>query len=256
MSFKTYSKLQKLTLLIDADLFLFRATAACEEEIEWDTDLWSLNCDVKKAKEIFKNQIEDWCKLFGTSEFILCFSDRENFRKEVYKDYKFSRKKSRKPVGYRAIVDWAKQNYSYALEPFLEADDILGIISTHPKNKGNTIVISDDKDMKTIPCHLFRPMNGEETVITEEEADRHFLTQCLTGDVTDGYKGCPTVGAKTAEKILGGRPDWSLVETSYLKQGLSRDDAIQQSRLARILRYEDWDFEKGIIKLWEPRRVR
>jgi len=57
-----------------------------------------------------------------------------------------------------------------------------------------------------------------------------------------------------ATKILGKRPDWSLVENHYLKKGLTKEDALLQARLARILRWSDWDEEKSIIKLWEPKR--
>ena len=72
------------------------------------------------------------------------------------------------------------------------------------------------------------------------------------GDPTDGISGIKGVGAKTAEKILGSRPHWSLVEQAYRKAGLSRDDAIQQARLVRILRWSDWDAEKETVKLWKP----
>jgi DNA polymerase-1 len=58
----------------------------------------------------------------------------------------------------------------------------------------------------------------------------------------------------TAAKILGDRPDWSLVENQFIKAGLSRDEAITQARLARILRYDDWDAENETIKLWSPPR--
>mgnify|MGYP003316371416 CR=1 FL=1 len=36
----------------------------------------------------------------------------------------------------------------------------------------------------------------------EHKADYWHMHQTLTGDVSDNYKGCPTVGAKTASKIL------------------------------------------------------
>ena len=78
--------------------------------------------------------------------------------------------------------------------------------------------------------------------------------QTLTGDPTDGYKGCPTIGAKRAEAILGSRPAWSLVEAAFIKQGLTREDALLQARMARILRWSDWDQEKREPILWEPSR--
>ena len=128
----------------------------------------------------------------------------------------------------------------------------MGILATKPENKGKCVVVSDDKDLKTIPGKLYRPTLDEKMDITEQEANRYFLTQCLTGDATDGYLGIPGVGPKAAERILGPRPDWSIVYREYLKAGMSLDDAIQQARLARILHWDDWDDEKGEVILWAP----
>ena len=79
-------------------------------------------------------------------------------------------------------------------------------------------------------------------------------TQTLTGDVTDGYAGCPKIGPKTAEKILGSHPTWNAVVQAYQKENLTADYALTQARLARILRASDWDEEKQQVKLWEPTR--
>ena len=105
-------------------------------------------------------------------------------------------------------------------------------------------MVSDDKDLKTIPGKLYRPTLDEKMDISEEQSKRFFLTQCLIGDATDGYAGIPGVGPKAAERLLGGRPDWGVVQREYAKAGMTRDDAIQQARLARILHWEDWDDEK------------
>jgi DNA polymerase-1 len=125
----------------------------------------------------------------------------------------------------------------------LEADDVLGILATKPENKGKAIIVSDDKDMKSIPAKLYRPMSDERFDITEAEADKAFLMQCLCGDPTDGYSGLKGFGPKSSEKLLGSRPDWSLVENAFIKAGHTKEEALTQARLARILRWSDWDFE-------------
>ena len=96
-------------------------------------------------------------------------------------------------------------------KPGLEADDVCGLLSTKPENKKQCVVVSNDKDLKTIPGMLYRPMSDEMLSVTEQEADKNFLTQCLTGDSTDGYPGVPGIGPKKAEALLGGRPDWGAV---------------------------------------------
>jgi DNA polymerase-1 len=238
-------------LLIDGDLFLFRACAAAEEETDWGDDIWSLSTDLKRAKKGFQNIIEDICTELKSVNFIICLSDRENFRHDVASFYKSGRKKSRKPTGYKAMVEWCMETYVTTSRPKLEADDCMGIMATMPDNK-DCVVVSDDKDMKTIPCRLYRPTNREHMVIDEQEADRNFFMQCLTGDITDGYKGLPGIGEKRAAGILGMRPCWELVEAAYIKAGQTYEDALQQARLARILRWTEWDTDKQEVVLWTP----
>ena len=72
-------------------------------------------------------------------------------------------------------------------------------------------------------------------------------------DPVDGIKGIPGVGDKKAEVILGSRPSWGAVEQAYIKAGMTRDDAIQQARLVRILRWEDWLDKKQEVRLWLPK---
>jgi DNA polymerase-1 len=242
---------EETVLLIDGDLYLYRACAACETEIDWGDDIWSLSTDLKEAKTVFQKTIDDFCDTLGTGHFIVCLSDKGNFRKELDSTYKGGRKKVRKPVGYLEMLRWVKKTYRWHIEPMLEADDVMGILGSAPNH--NTIVISDDKDLKSVPCKLFRPMSGEFQTINKAQADLWFYTQALTGDVTDGYAGCPSVGPKTAEKLLKQNPSWSTVVNAYAKQKLNANYALTQARLARILRYEDWDLDSNTIKLWEPR---
>ena len=241
------------TLLIDADLFLFRASVITEDETDWGDDIWSLATDLKAAKQIFTSLIEKFHHRLGTDgQTLMCISDSENFRRDVHSGYKSNRKKSRKPVGYKAMVEWCRDTWPSHSQSTLEADDVMGILGSAPDL--NTVIVSDDKDMKTIPCRLYRPTDDDLMDISIQAADLNFYTQALMGDSTDGYTGCPKVGAVTAAKILGDRPDWSLVENQFIKAGLSRDEAITQARLARILRYDDWDAENESIKLWSPPR--
>ena len=240
------------TLLIDADLYLYRAAVSAEEQIDWGDDIFSLASDLKVAKATFEEQITQFQHQLGHEEMVLCFSDTSNFRKDVDPSYKSNRKKSRKPVGYAELVLWAKGRYRHIQKAGLEGDDCMGILATGSLYKDQSIIVSDDKDMRSIPGQLYRPSDDELFDISEAEADRFFLTQCLTGDTADGYSGIPGIGPKKAEAILGSRPDWSLVEAAYIKHELTRDDAIRMARLARILRVSEWDDKNNTHKLWEP----
>tara|TARA_Y100001951_G_C11291461_1_gene272461 strand:+ start:1110 stop:1844 length:735 start_codon:yes stop_codon:yes gene_type:complete len=238
-------------LIIDADLYLYRCLSATEEETHWGDDVWSLTSDVKIAKDMFTEQLKQFQTRLDDDDLILCMSSKTNFRKDIEPTYKGHRKKIRKPLGYVAMQDWLQHHYRCFSKPGLEADDCMGILSTKPENAGKAIIVSDDKDMQTIPGRLFRPGRDEVLNISELQADKAFYTQCLVGDPADGYAGLKGFGPKTAEKTLGARPAWSLVEQAYIKAGKTREDALLQARLARILRWEDWDSENHQPRLYQ-----
>jgi|TARA_B110000114_G_C15010616_1_gene364614 DNA polymerase-1 len=238
------------TLLIDGDLYLYRATTSIEEEVDWGNDIWTLYTDVAAAKRLFISMIAGFKSALKVHDVVVTFSGRNNFRRGVEPTYKAGRKKTRKPVGYAAMVEWALKEFDSILVDELEADDVMGVLGSIEGTKA--IIVSDDKDMKSIPAKLFRPQSNERLDTTLAEADRCFLLQTLTGDVTDGYAGLKGVGPKSAEKILGARPTWGAVVAAYEKQELTEDYALTQARLARILRSSDWDDKKQSVILWEP----
>ena len=242
----------KKRLLIDADIYAYRASSGAETEIDWGDDIWSLTMDMKEARKFFCEQINIFKKRLECDDVVLCFSDGDNFRKKVNPSYKSQRRGTRKPVGYKALVTWAREEWESISIFQLEADDVLGVIATMPGKE--VVVVSDDKDLETIPCTLFKPQRDEVIHVSEQDADHWFLTQSLTGDTTDGYPGLKGVGQVKAKRILGFRSDWSHVEQAYIKAGQTKQDALLQARMARILRSSDYDFNHNNVLLWEPGR--
>lgn len=245
--------MDKLTLLIDADITAYQATSGAEEEIEWADDIWTIYTDLSKAKEHFNYLVTKLLEDTKIYDYKLCFSDSANFRKEIYPAYKGNRK-GRKPLGYSALKGWAMDTHPSFYKPNLEADDCLGILAT--KFKGKTVIASMDKDLLSIPGLLYKlnvDGTGEMLEISEQQADAMFLLQSLTGDTTDNYKGCPGIGPKTAEVLFKKHGTvWKTVEDAYLKAGLTKEDALVNARMARILRASDWDFDNEKVILWTP----
>lgn len=248
-----------VTLLIDGDMFCFRATSAMEHEIDWGNDIWTLHVDLAEAKvkftDLLDNAIENALEsLEYTGEFKVnfCFSSRNNFRKKVLATYKANRVGKRKPVGYKALVDWVKENFETTECDWLEADDCIGILATKPMGTDKTIIISGDKDMKCIYGYHYDFLRNEFCHVSKEEAYYHFLMQTLMGDSTDGYSGCPKIGKVSAKKILDDDCSWEAVVKAYEKAGLNEAYALEQARVARILLYTDYDHEAKKVKLWKP----
>jgi DNA polymerase-1 len=244
-------------LLIDADMYLFQAASACEVETNWGDDKWTLHSDAGEVRKVFNEKITEFMDELKGNKAILCFSDpsRRSFRHDLTETYKQARRGSRKPLAYAAVRDQLTEQYKTIIKPRLEADDVMGIVST--RAPGKFIIVSGDKDMQQIPGLLY--YQGELRETTTEQADRYHLLQTLTGDATDGYAGCPGIGAIRAELFVDGRiwPElspWQRVVRLFKesKAKLTEADALLQARLARILRNTEWDFEKSEVKLWTP----
>jgi DNA polymerase I len=238
-------------LLIDADGFLFRSVAAAEYEGDWGDGIIVASTNLNQATDMFESQMEALTRELGAGEKIYVISGSKNFRKQLSPEYKAHRT-ARKPLGYLSIVEWLKETYAdkVVYHDLLEADDYLGILATKP-GAPESIIVSDDKDLKTIPGKLFRL--GELSTIDDKSADCYWMLQTLTGDPSDGYKGCPGIGAVKAEKTISkGGNVWDNVRREFLKAGMTEDYAVLQARLARILRFSDWDPVKKVPILWQP----
>lgn len=247
------------TLLIDGDVLAYKITAANEQPIDWGNDLWTLHSNVQECRGALDSQIAEYLEALKADDVILAFSPTKNFRYRVYPKYKHHRQGKRKPVAYAPLREYAHEKYKTFERPDLEGDDVLGILATSPVIvEGEKVIVSIDKDLKTIPgliCDMREPLEIRE--VTEEEADYNHMIQTLTGDQADGYPGCPKVGEKTAPKILENverayEAMWPVVVETYAKQGLSEEVALTQARVARICRRDDYDFEKREVRLWTP----
>lgn len=246
---------RKYTLLIDADILIHRTSVRCEQEICWDADdeIWSLHADLKEAKRELEQEIQDLEDLLGSVRTILAFSSRKTFRHALNPKYKAARKKGRKPVVYGQLRAWAKTRWESAEWPALEADDVLGVLAKSHSIPAPKIVVSDDKDLETIPCQLFKPSKPDLGIqtITYKSARRKHLLMTLTGDSTDGYAGLPGCGPVTAEKVLE-EGTWREVVEAYEAKGLNETEALLQARMAKILTPVLFDIETHEVTLWDP----
>ena len=254
------------TALIDADIIAYQAASISEKPIKWDDDLWTLHAFENEAENRFDSMIDSIVQKVEADEIILALTDVVNWRKEVLPTYKSNRSGTRKPMLLKHLQAYTQERYRVYQRDTLEGDDCLGILSTMAHND-ERIICSIDKDFKTIPGKHYNFGRDEFFEISEQQADYWHMFQTLTGDTTDGYSGCPGIGPKTAEKILNavleagtpwanraqlGEMYWDAVVKTYVKAGLSAEEALVQARVARICRAEDYDFGKKQVILWEP----
>lgn len=234
-------------LLIDGDIIAFKACASAETPVNWGDGLWTLHCFEQDVALRLDEQIDKLVNEAPVQDCIVALSDKENYRKELAPYYKANRKTTRKPMLLQWAREYMQSKYNTIIYRRLEADDVLGILGTA---NTDTIIWSEDKDLLTIPAKHW--LNGEVVEISEAKADYNFYHQTLTGDSTDNYKGCPKIGGVTANKLLDVDCSWDTVVNTFAKQGLGEAVAIEQARLARILRNGEYDTDTGEVKLWTP----
>ena len=233
-----------MKLLVDADYVDYKCCASAEEDFDFGDDVIVVTSKFSDAYRCVKRELNKLAQNFFDPEIILFFSDSRNFRKTIQPEYKGHRNR-KKPCGYKRVINALRQEYEVIVLPTLEADDALGIYAT--ANPGN-VICSPDKDMRQIPGTLFDMK--EEMSVTLEEADQWHLIQTLAGDQTDGYSGVPGIGVKRAVALFEEKGyTWKTVLEAFAAKDLSEDVALENARLARILRCTDYD---NAPILWTP----
>lgn len=243
------------TLLIDADIPAYMASAISQE----DTAFGSAT-DLKKAcaeaDKFISEVMED---LKGDKALVCLTCPEHNFRLDVLPSYKSNRIGTKRPELLKDVKQYLAEEYDSYTRYSLEADDCMGILATHPHLiEGDKVIVSSDKDMRTIPAKVYHPHRPENGVmdISRLDADRFLMWQTICGDMTDGYGGAKGVGKSSewAKDIIAADREelWDEVLGAYSSVGMNETQAIQQARCARILRAEDFDFKKKEVILWEP----
>jgi len=244
----------KSLYLLDADIPVFKASIIAQQVNPFSGEVDDAN--IEMALDSLKEQLEPYLKL---GKVILCFSEGKSFRYDILETYKHNRKNSEKPILLGEVREHCLKNYRTLRFDGLEGDDVCGIFATKPevKEKYDVTIVSDDKDLKTVPCKLIR-LNNPVEEITPQQAHYYHMYQTLVGDPTDGYSGCPQWGDKKVTKLLtqplrlrDNETLWGRVCDTFYSKGLTKNDALTQARLAKILTWDLWDSSNKKPKMWE-----
>ena len=248
--------MKKKVLLIDGDILAYKIATANEVDTHWGNGFWTLHCDEIQCKHEVDAKIEDLGQSLQADDYVVALTDKNNFRKDVLPSYKDNRKQRRKPMVLNALRDYIMEKHNGIMWKNLEADDVMGIMATEPHPTEDRIIVSIDKDMRQIPAKVSRDGETVEE-IPQRLADYWFMIQTLAGDSTDGYTGLPNVGVKTAEKMIKQYTNvplldlWKIVVGAYKSKGYSNKEALQQARVAHILRHKEYNKKTGKVKLWQ-----
>ncbi len=263
------NKENKTVALIDADILLYKFSFRNTDDIDWGDGVVTEIRNVDKAFEELIDFAEEVQREVEADEILYCLSSKENFRYAILPSYKGNRKKTEPPPLKAPLKELIKENLPYKIKEGLEADDLMGILLTINPDKYTCCSI--DKDLRTVQGKHYNWNYFEDgvVIVSKAAADRFFYKQCLMGDATDGYSGCPRVGAVKADKILDKAYQnyselvnpkmsleqyvWQMITYIYEQHSLDVIYAFKQARMARILRAEDFNFKTNKPIYWKPR---
>jgi DNA polymerase-1 len=180
-----------LKALIDGDIVTFRAAFSAEEE----TESWVAQSRADKI-------VEDILGETDSDSYEVWISGDNNFRYQVYPEYKINRHGARRPKWEHEVKDYLVRVWDSQVSNGCEADDMMGVRQC--ENTDETIICTIDKDLDMIPGWHWNFVKKIKYYVTDEEAIRFFYYQMLVGDPTDGIKGVPGIGKVKAEKLLRG----------------------------------------------------
>lgn len=270
-----------MRILLDSDMLLFRAAMATEVEVQLADDVWTRHSQLPEARDYYWDQIRLWCDLFDLTyaDVWHCFTDGSAWRRELFPDYKASRKGKAKPIGYAALRNEVLAESTAFMFSRIEADDLLGIFATMPEAAEDPVILATgDKDLMQIAgIHVWmesskapEPEPGLDLHFTSgsviktntiEHAERFTYQQYLSGDSTDNIPGCPGVGEVGARKIAATLPIdkpvdcWQEIVRTYETKGKVEhpsDAATLQARLVRVMRHGEYEFSTHTVRPWTP----
>ena len=246
---------KKTKLLIDADMMIYLALQNAETEHDWGDGFYTLSAFFPDAtmafdshlKELVRLVLEHW-NIEGEYEILMAITDlKHNFRKDITPEYKANRKSKRRPMMFIRMREWVLENFNVLMIDNLEADDCIGIHADK-----DSIMISGDKDFRSIPCRFYDFMRNEFYNTTKEEAHYFHMYQTLIGDTADNYKGCPKIGEVRAKRLLDEDCSWEAVVRAYVANGSTEEEALMNARLSFILQKGYYNKKTKKVKLWTP----
>jgi len=192
-------------------------------------------------------EVESICYDWKVGEVHVILSAPDNFRFDVYKDYKCNRPKD-KPKLFKKLQKWARKKYR--VEPQTEADDVV----SYYVRKG-AVGFTTDKDMfkgvagKWFNCHY---MHKNWITTSKKDAEEFFKCQILAGDGVDDIPSISGVGLITARKLMD-KHGWSYddIKKIFKLHGHNKKYMLQMGRLVSM---NQWHPDYG-IRLWQGKTL-
>ena len=154
-------------------IFAYRCSASAEHEPE---DIAILRID---------SMMREILQMTESDEYICFLTGQNNFRYDIYPEYKANRKDKPKPVHLQACRDYLVEAWNAEISDGCEADDLIGIAATNCEDPMAFIICSIDKDLKMIAGNHYNFVTKERVFVSPLDGLRSFYKQLILGDVSE-----------------------------------------------------------------------
>ena len=180
-----------INIYIDGDILVYQS-------------MWGAN-NTKEIKKKLDQTIASIMSELEGSTGKIAIKGSDNFRKQIYPEYKGHRKKElteQEKEFFAYSYDYLQNGWGAIPANGMEADDLLAIWNTEKPG----IIVSIDKDLLQVPGLHFNTRNKEYTNVTEDDGSLLLHTQVLMGDSVDNITGLKGIGKVKAAKVMEGVP--------------------------------------------------
>jgi len=137
--------------------------------------------------------------------FITGCGTKPNFREALDPAYKANRDPAHKPIHLNALKTYIQEHYPTIVTQGCEADDYLGqaqhdMERIHPDML--PVIVTLDKDLQQIPGYKYDFVAKELTYNSQEEGDKFFFRQMLSGDKADNISGLRGYGPVKIDNLF------------------------------------------------------
>jgi hypothetical protein len=205
-----------------------------------------------------KHMVQEILAETGVDKYRVFLTGKTNYRDAIAKQrpYKGNRDKLTRPVHYDAIREYLVKYWKAEIVEGEEADDRISILA-RTSEYTDSVIASIDKDLDQIPGKHYDFVKRVHYNVSDEEAERCFYRQCLSGDAVDNIPGCYKLGYAKADALLSAtaKDDWwpAIVE-AYEKskewpgcpyKDIPADEvALETAQLVRLRTYPG--------EIWQP----
>ena len=252
------------TLLIDGDILCYKAAVVNQAIYELEDTIniiAKIDTTIKFVNDYLIKLMKKF-KLKDNRKVYIAFTGSGNWRHCFYPQYKSNRFMGLKPVLIPHLRQYLSEHYYTYEVPLLEGDDLLGIMATSDRWKGNKVIVSCDKDLTQIPGLVYNDVTKVLYNISESEALYNTAYRILVGDTADGYPGLPRIGTKKAKDFLEQlcKPDsteisegvniYQQLRDFYIERGQTEEYFESQVAVATMLTINNYDLDSSTVNMF------